>query len=190
MIRNKEFQTTPFGEVLIEGDNGTKQLAPEDRIFMGLFLSVVRELWPWSLPPLYKKFEKIKFNTAIYEYRIVRHWIKCNLGNYDHILDIDQLGNLHLEIVTCPLRGGDCPMEGDHKTENCVCKPKFNSQLSNRELEVMNLYYNGLDTEKISDRLLISQNTVNTHRKNSLKRVDVHSLSEFFHYARTKNLFE
>lgn len=190
ILTNKEFYSTPNGEVMIEGTEGTKILGPSDRAFVSAMMEKIHEFWPWSLPPLCKKFEKLMSHPATYEFRIVRHWIKCNLGNYDGVLDIDQLGNFHLEIVSCPLRGGDCTMEGDFKSENCVCRPKFNSQLSDSELKVMNLYYDGLNTENIADKLCLSQDTIRTHKRNSFKRIAVHSLPEFLHYARKNSIFK
>ncbi len=190
MLTNKEFYTTPFGDLMIGGESDAKLLTEKDREFVSAMLAIITEFWPWSLPPLQKKFAPLRHNVPLYEFRIVRHWSKCNLGNHDSILDIDQLGRLHLEIVTCPLRGGDCPMEGDYNTKNCVCKPKFNSQLSDRELDVMKLYYSGHDEEQIAERLFISIETVRTHKRNSFKKADVHSQGEFFQYAKKNNLFE
>lgn len=190
MMTNMEFYTTPSGDVTIEGESGPKLLDEKDRKFVSAFLAKIQDLWPWSLQPLFKKFEKLKFNVPLYEFRVIKHWIKCNLGNYDSVLDIDQLGNLHLEIVVCPLRGGDCLMEGDHNTENRVCKPKFNSKLSDRELEVMKLLYENNSMEQISDTLYISTETAKTHKRNAFRRINVHSLPEFFTYARNNKLFE
>ena len=44
------------------------------------------------------------------------------------------------------------------------------------------------DTE-IADKLFISLNTVNNHKKNSFKKVGVHSMPEFMRYAMAKKLF-
>ncbi len=160
ILRNKEFQKTFSGDVMIHGESGSHIMTENDREFICAFYALISGLWPESVECLSRKFAKLRYNVRLYEFRIVRQWIKCNLGNYDGILDIDQLGNLHLEIVSCPLRGGDCPLEG------IVCKPKFNSKLSERELEIMRLYFTGHNEESIADSLCISQDTIRTHKRN------------------------
>lgn len=51
--------------------------------------------------------------------------------------------------------------------------------LSNREQEVLQLVLQGKTSKEIADELFISINTVNTHRKNLLKKAGVHSIIEF-----------
>lgn len=41
-----------------------------------------------------------------------------------------------------------------------------------------------------AEKLFISLNTVNNHRKNSFRKVGVHSMAEFMRYAMTNNLFK
>ena len=48
-------------------------------------------------------------------------------------------------------------------------KQKF-SMLSEREMAVLNLVLEGKTSEEISKLLFISKNTVNTHRRNILKK--------------------
>lgn len=52
------------------------------------------------------------------------------------------------------------------------------ASLSEREGEVLQLMVDGLDRREISDRLIISLNTVRTHVKNILARLGVHSSLE------------
>lgn len=101
----------------------------------------------------------------------VRRFIKCNFGLYDNVIDIDENWNFRFEFVGCPLRG-EC------KSDKIICAPKFNSKLSDRQLEVMRLLYEGKSDSEIADRLFISLNTVNNHRKTVLeKSVYTRSLS-------------
>ncbi|HVG40426.1 MAG TPA: helix-turn-helix transcriptional regulator [Chitinophagaceae bacterium] len=55
--------------------------------------------------------------------------------------------------------------------------------LSKREVEVLKLIYEGLSSKKIADKLYISINTVNNHRKNMLGKTNAGNTSELLHYA-------
>ncbi|MCL4483458.1 MAG: helix-turn-helix transcriptional regulator, partial [Bacteroidetes bacterium] len=70
------------------------------------------------------------------------------------------------------------------------CNPKFNSKLSDREMQVMKLYATSSKTEKIADILFISIETVKKHKHNSLLKLDLHSLSDFITYASKNQIFE
>lgn len=178
-----EFYITPKGDIMIHCKDGVRLLQFSEREFISCMLKTIQELYPEALSSLSKVFEKLRFSAAIYEFNIVRRFIKCNWGKFDSIMDIDQFGNLNFEEVECPLRG-ECSLEG------IICKPKFNSKLSDRELEIMNLFYVNVSLEEIADRLCISTETVRTHKRNAFRRINVHSLPEFFIYAKQNHLFE
>lgn len=55
--------------------------------------------------------------------------------------------------------------------------------LSDREQEVLQLLAEGNSTRKIAKILYISVNTVATHRRNIMKKLDVHSVSQLIRYA-------
>lgn len=55
--------------------------------------------------------------------------------------------------------------------------------LSGREREVLQLLAEGLTSGEIADRLTISTNTVDTHRRNLMKKLDLHSVAELTKYA-------
>ena len=74
--------------------------------------------------------------------------------------------------------------------DSTMDKPKFNSTLSERELSVMRSFYEGMEENAIADKYCISLETVRTHKRNAFRRIDVHSLAEFFQYARKNNLFQ
>lgn len=57
------------------------------------------------------------------------------------------------------------------------------STLSGREREVLQLLAEGLTSGEIADRLTISTNTVDTHRRNLMKKLDLHSVAELTKYA-------
>lgn len=181
-LRNMEFYRTPNGEIMIHDESGSRYLTEKDRTFISAFIAKMDVFWTDSLKALSMLYNKSRHNVPLYEFKIVRRFLKCNFGRFDNTLDIDQLGNYHFEDVECPLRG-ECPLEG------VVCRPKFNSSLSSREIEIMHCHYDGMSVEQISERLSISPDTVTTHKRNALQRTGTHSLQEFFIYARNNNLF-
>ncbi len=56
-------------------------------------------------------------------------------------------------------------------------------RLTQREIEIVGLIIQGNTTSKISDKLFISTNTIETHRKNIFKKLQVKSLTELIHFA-------
>lgn len=74
----------------------------------------------------------------------------------------------------------DIILEKHFNIKNEHCEP---SQLSQRELEVVQLIAEGLTGREIADRLFLSHHTISTHRKNILKKLHVNSTSELVLYA-------
>ena len=55
--------------------------------------------------------------------------------------------------------------------------------LSLREKEILRMLANGMTNKEISEYLCISINTVETHRKNLMKKLKLHNLSEIIKYS-------
>ena len=62
--------------------------------------------------------------------------------------------------------------------------------LGGREREVLQLIAEGLTSGEIASRLHISTNTVDTHRRNLMKKLDLHSVAELTKYAVREGLTE
>lgn len=60
--------------------------------------------------------------------------------------------------------------------------------LTSREKEIIKLIIDGKSSYVIADMLFISQHTVNNHRKNIIKKLDIRSLSELFKIAIAFNM--
>lgn len=182
-VANMEFYITPSGGIMVHDDKGVRKLSEHDRDFISTLIEKIADFHPGALKALSDLFKESRHNIPLFEFKIVRRFIKCNWGEFDSTMDIDRFGNFNFEEVGCPLRG-DCPHE-------CViCKPIFNSNLSDREREVMELLYEGLSDEQTANQLYISVETVKTHKRNAFRRTGVHSLPEFIIYARDKGLFK
>jgi DNA-binding NarL/FixJ family response regulator len=62
-------------------------------------------------------------------------------------------------------------------------------QMTQRELEVLNLVCNGLTSQEISDKLFISIKTVEVHRTNIFQKSEVRNLGELILWAIKNNYF-
>lgn len=183
-MRAIEFYTTPEGEVTIrEQGMPERKLKEEDTEFIGSFLSVLEEFYPEAYAALRERYAKSDGNKRWRDFLATRMFIKCNFGLYDNMVDVDENWNFRFEFVGCPLRG-EC------KGLNVICNPKFNSVLSECQLNVMRLCYYGKNDDEIAEKLFLSPHTVKNHRKNVFRKLDVHSMPEFMRYANNKNLFK
>jgi two-component system response regulator NreC len=63
-------------------------------------------------------------------------------------------------------------------------------QLTGREKEILQLIAEGNSTKEIADLLYISTNTVSTHRKNLMEKLDLHNVAQLTQYAISKGLIE
>ena len=183
-MRPIEFYTTPEGEVTLRpAGQAERQLQEHDTEFVQAMLSTIREFYPEAYAALMEIYSKSAANKQYRDYLAVRRFIKCNFGVYDNTIDVDANWGFNFEFVSCPLRG-ECKWDG------VLCQPKFNSQLSSRQLEVMQLCYEGAKDEEIAEKLFISLNTIQNHRKAVYKKLGVHSMAEFIKYAAENNIFK
>ncbi|MEM9324003.1 MAG: response regulator transcription factor [Bacteroidota bacterium] len=74
----------------------------------------------------------------------------------------------------------DVVMEDTEQPEDENCAP---TDLSPREYEVLQLITKGLTTTLIADELHVSVHTINSHRKNILKKLNLRSPTELIVYA-------
>ena len=182
-LQNIEFYTTPIGEVMIkQRGQAVRKYVQSDTELTHQMLEIISEFYTEAFDALCELYTKSETNKAYYEYLIVHRFIRCNFAEYDNTNDIDHIGVFRFEFVSCPLRG-EC------KYYEIICSPKFNSKLTEREHEVMKLYYESLSTEQIADRLYISIKTVEKHKSNALKKLNLHSLAEFNSYASNHKIF-
>ncbi len=79
------------------------------------------------------------------------------------------------EEVNCPLRG-ECEHEG------VICRPEFNTTLTDREMDVFRLIAFSCQTDDIAAALHISPCTVNRHRENIKAKIKVRNVGEMISY--------
>jgi len=94
--------------------------------------------------------------------------------------------NSSLKIVLAAIRAVmtgetyfDSQLKNNTKTEN-------NVPLSKRELEIVKLIGEGKTSQEISEILFIGKTTVDTHRKNILKKLSLQGKSELLRYSMEK----
>ena len=178
-----EFYTTPEGEVTMrETGEPERELMETDDEFIQTFLGTIREFYPCAYAALMEIYSS-NDDKRYRDFMAARRFIKCNFGVYDNQVDIDDNGNFKFEFVSCPLRG-EC------KYDKQICSPTFDAKLSERQLEVMRLIYQGYTDSQVADKLFISLNTVNNHRKNSFRKLGIHSITEFMRYASQNEIFK
>lgn len=60
--------------------------------------------------------------------------------------------------------------------------------LTTRERQVLRLIGEGLTSQKIAEQLMLSANTVNTHRQHVMQKLNLHNRSELIRYAVRKGI--
>ena len=68
--------------------------------------------------------------------------------------------------------------------------PTQNADLTKRETEVLKLIMDGLTSKAIAQKLFLSVSTINTHRTNLMKKLDVHDTASLVRYAMQNRLVE
>lgn len=119
--------------------------------------------YPEAFEALCQEYQQSRGNLPFFRYRVVKRFLRCNMGEYDST-KVDMVGDSwNLEVVKCPLRG-ECKLEG------VVCKPVRATGLSKREQEVLSLAAQGKTSREIAESLFLAKPTVNHHLSNILRK--------------------
>lgn len=181
-----EFYSTPDGDVMIKPKNEPVRLfsetGEENREFTTSFISYLGTFYTEAWEALSKLYSKKEPNRINYEYWIVSRFLRCNFGEYDaNSPDIDMFGRFHFEEVKCPIRC-ECLLCG------IVCKPKFNTTLSHREIEILRLVIQKYTVEEIAPMIHISPNTVSNHIRNIHAKTATRTKADLVDYWHTHKL--
>lgn len=96
---------------------------------------------------------------------------------------VDLLGNTEDDFVYLPktkINGSKPEVSTKGKTRTFI--------LSRQEKRIIQLIADGLSSKEIGDKLFISKNTVDTHRRNISRKLEVNSPSALIKFARENNL--
>ncbi|HET9054844.1 MAG TPA: response regulator transcription factor [Cyclobacteriaceae bacterium] len=61
-------------------------------------------------------------------------------------------------------------------------------KLTAREIEIIKLLARGLSSSEIADQLFISNNTVETHRRNIMRKTNTHTTVELINYSKSNHI--
>ena len=164
-------------------DNKHLKLTEADRDFVSHIIRKIQEFYPKAYERLNHIYSRCSSNLPYYQYKIVWRFCKCNFGNIDNINDLSCYGRMNFEHVACPLRG-ECSSEG------VICHPEFNSKISDAEMRVLKMVYDGFSNDEISDMLCLSVHTVKNHIRNAYNRIGIHEKAEFIKYAKDNKLWQ
>ena len=168
----------------IHPDGRNERVSEQDKDLIQGILQRIREQYPDAYKALTECYQKSAPNVPYFQYLIVSRFMKCNFGSMDNTKkDIDRNGQMHFERVSCPLRG-ECPYEGR------ICNPKLNTRLSDAEMRVMKMVYEGYSNEEISSILYLSPYTVKNHIRSVYQKLDIHEKAEFIKYDHTNGMFQ
>jgi len=68
--------------------------------------------------------------------------------------------------------------------------PNLDTKLTRREFEILKLIAEGLTSKEIAEKLFLSLSTVNSHRMNMMKKLDIHDTASLVKYAIQNDLIE
>ena len=114
------------------------------------------------------------------------NWIRLLVQDY--LLEIDKIGNPWLAMKLSDIS----PIQDIEAPATSVCrniltnevifslegKSKNQENISDREKEVLGLIAEGMRSKDIAEKLFISTNTVNNHRRNMINKLNVSNSSE------------
>lgn len=110
-----------------------------------------------------------------------------NLGADGYILKNSDQNEMIRALET--IRSGkkyfssDVAMALNSEKEDSQSKSELIHDFTERELEIIKLLANGLSNKEIGTELFISHRTVDTHRTNIMKKLDVHNIAGLIRFA-------
>ncbi|MBZ4042636.1 response regulator [Flavobacterium hibisci] len=115
---------------------------------------------------------------------------KCaKMGAYGYLLKNTDESELILAIRTVSLGKKYFSAEISEKMINFMSTQSISEAiLSNKETEVLGLISKGLTTKEIAAQLFVSSRTIETHRANILKKLEVKNTAELIKKAAKMNL--
>ncbi len=97
----------------------------------------------------------------------------------------------HHELLTAIdliMEGGQFWSQEINKILLKKLQPEDNAQITDREMEVLGLLINELTSREIAEKLFISERTVDTHRKNLLRKTNSTNIVGLLKYAHAHGL--
>ncbi|MEX2477891.1 MAG: helix-turn-helix transcriptional regulator [Gracilimonas sp.] len=136
------------------------------------------------LPPIYENMNSHE------TYPFLQHVLLHDCKDFSPLITFSKTTSFQNGLVVClSLRPGDFENMSP-KMEQVVEMDSFKlkhfkrfQQLSEREVEVLTLLANGKNNPRIAKELYLSRHTVETHRKNIKRKLDLKNFRDLMRYA-------
>lgn len=103
---------------------------------------------------------------------------KLMKSGVDGLLFKSSAANEFLEAMHCVASGNKYYCSGIDCIRNDISRRGRNAMISDREMEVLKLIAEGKVTNEIAEKLCVSVNTVDTHRRHLMDKLDVRNAAE------------
>lgn len=162
-LKNLEFHRSIDGKDAMYRSAGDNQSIVLDQKSTDIIIPLLAQVEA-QFPKCHKRLKDIYGQNKDFRFLASRRFIKCNGNEYDNVLDIDNEGLIHPELVTCPMRG-ECFDEG------IICLPERKTGLTAREKEIAQLVAKGMSNVEIAKMLFIGIDAVKSHVQNCLRKL-------------------
>lgn len=155
-----------------------------DLVLLDVLLPKVRG--PELAEKLLKKLPKTRILvvSARQEPAMLRGILKKGIHGYvDKREDAKALKNAILEVAHGKTYFSDSAQKVIDEMDKKVDLKLGSSELSKRELEILELVAKGLTTKEITAKLFVSEATVKTHRYNIMRKLDIHDVAGLTRFA-------
>ena len=120
--------------------------------------------------------------------------LNCNITNTSILQSYDESITLHEDIESLQekilrITSSTCDTDSIDEKDSSLLTNET-EQLSQREKEIVTCVVKGMTNKEIADRLFLSIHTVNTHRRNIARKLEIHSAAGLTIYAIVNKLVE
>jgi DNA-binding NarL/FixJ family response regulator len=184
------------------GDNATIELTPTKEILQ----FAIEKSIPTIIAIDYQNFD---FN-AISEFANIKTWapasiilVISDIKDAKQIKDILKVGISHYIFKSSPEEDFNDALKAIQNKRKFISSELYdillqkdrksndsteNTKLSLSEIEIVRFIANGKTTKEIAELKLLSFHTINTHRKNIFRKLDINNSSELIRYAINNNI--
>lgn len=121
-----------------------------------------------------------QLTTTLYDIYNNEEWL-ANHSNVEDVLFVPAIRRLEQSVKTNDVTA---------RISSMIKKPETTEAISEREKEIIVCLVQGMSNKEIGNHLFISVNTVITHRRNIVRKLQIHSLAGLTIYAITNGLID
>lgn len=118
--------------------------------------------------------------ATLYDIYINEEWL-ANHSNVEEVLFVPAIRLLEQKVKNQDVTA---------RISSMIKKPESTEAISDREKEIIVCLVQGMSNKEIGNHLFISVNTVITHRRNIVRKLQIHSLAGLTIYAITNGLID